>query len=245
MLGGKVWCGEALHYRVSEGKNLESVLYRVFAFRSPFFSRNPPFVRCIHANPSLPPSLPPSLHHSLSMQVKRRSNPAIEPVDFMPFMEELLAFHPGLAFLEHTPEFQVGEGGKEGSPSLRNEVCLHLSLSCRLTGVFILPSCCDIPALTHTPPLLLPALPCAPVSRSLACLQEKYARTVIARIFYVLDPSARRVLDARCLRSSNLLAAFHTVDVEEDITIVSRERGCIQVCICAFLSPLDIKSALR
>ena len=88
--------------------------------------------------------------------VKRRAAPAIEPVDFMPFMEELLAFHPGLAFLENTPEFQ-----------------------------------------------------------------EKYARTVIARIFYVLDPMARRKLDTRALRCSNLLSAFHTVDVEEDINIVN------------------------
>ncbi len=31
----------------------------------------------------------------------------IVPFDFMPFLEELLAFHPGLAFLETTPEFQV------------------------------------------------------------------------------------------------------------------------------------------
>ena len=54
---------------------------------------------------------------------KRRGAPAIVPTDFMPFIEELLAFHPGLAFLENTPEFQ-----------------------------------------------------------------EKYARTVIARIFYSLDP---------------------------------------------------------
>lgn len=35
------------------------------------------------------------------------SRKGIEPDDFMPYMEELLAFHPGLAFLESTPEFQV------------------------------------------------------------------------------------------------------------------------------------------
>lgn len=32
---------------------------------------------------------------------------AIVKSDFLPLMEELLAFHPGLAFLEGTPEFQV------------------------------------------------------------------------------------------------------------------------------------------
>lgn len=31
----------------------------------------------------------------------------MKPVDFQPFLEELLAFHPGLAFLEGTPEFQA------------------------------------------------------------------------------------------------------------------------------------------
>lgn len=101
--------------------------------------------------------------------VKRRDAPIIAPVDFMPFLEELLAFHPGLAFLENTPEFQ-----------------------------------------------------------------EKYARTVIARIFYVLDPTAKRALDSRAIRRSNLLDAFHTVDVEEDINLVNdyfsyevrRARGC-------------------
>ena len=51
--------------------------------------------------------------------------------------------------------------------------------------------------------------------------QEKYARTVIARIFYVLDPTARRCIDARQLRRSNLLDAFHTVDIEEDINMVN------------------------
>lgn len=75
--------------------------------------------------------------------------------DFMPFLEELLAFHPGLAFLESTPEFQ-----------------------------------------------------------------EKYARTVIARMMYMLDPLARGFIDARSLRRSNLIPAFHTVDMEEDINLV-------------------------
>lgn len=59
--------------------------------------------------------------------VKRRSESSgIRPVDFMPLLEELLAFHPGLAFLESTPEFQ-----------------------------------------------------------------EKYARTVVARVYYGLDPAGR------------------------------------------------------
>jgi hypothetical protein len=82
--------------------------------------------------------------------VKQRRAAAIEPLDFMPFLEELLAYHPGLAFLEATSEFQ-----------------------------------------------------------------DKYARTVIARIFYVCDPTARQAVD------SNVTAAFNTVDVEEDINQVA------------------------
>jgi serine/threonine-protein phosphatase 2A regulatory subunit B'' len=81
---------------------------------------------------------------------------ALVPTDFMPLMEELLAFHPGLAFLENTPEFQ-----------------------------------------------------------------EKYARTVIGRVFFKLDPTARQCITSRALRQSDLLHAFHTVDMEEDINLVN------------------------
>lgn len=88
--------------------------------------------------------------------VKQVGAPGIVKSDFLPYMEELLAFHPGLAFLESTPEFQ-----------------------------------------------------------------EKYARTVIARIFYVLDPLNRGVITQRALRRSRLLDAFHTVDMEEDINLVN------------------------
>lgn len=98
--------------------------------------------------------------------VKRRSGVAIEPADFMPYMEELLAFHPGLAFLESTPEFQ-----------------------------------------------------------------EKYARTVIARIFYVLDPTAKKCIDQRQLRRSALLPSFHMVDVEEDINVVNDYFRCARLSL--------------
>lgn len=77
--------------------------------------------------------------------------------DFMPFLEELLAFHPGLAFLESTPDFQ-----------------------------------------------------------------EKYARTVAARIMFELDPEGSGAITERALRRSDLLHAFHTVDMEEDINLVTR-----------------------
>lgn len=90
--------------------------------------------------------------------VRRRGRgvTGITPPDLTPFMEELLAFHPGLGFLEATPEFQ-----------------------------------------------------------------EKYARTVIARIFYSLDFAGRGVIDSRQLRRSNVVQAFHTVDLEDDINAVT------------------------
>jgi serine/threonine-protein phosphatase 2A regulatory subunit B'' len=98
----------------------------------------------------------------------------IVPFDFMPFLEELLAFHPGLAFLESTPEFQ-----------------------------------------------------------------EKYARTVIARIMYMLDPLGRGFIDGRSLRKSNLIQAFHTVDMEEDINLVRA------VCHAGVLPTFDAVVLLR
>jgi len=86
-----------------------------------------------------------------------RGRRAIVTGDFMPYLEELLAFHPGLAFLESTPEFQ-----------------------------------------------------------------EKYARTVVGRIMFELDPAGTGAISERALRRSDLLRAFHTVDMEEDINLVTR-----------------------
>lgn len=89
--------------------------------------------------------------------IKQRNNKdGIQATDFMPYLEELLEYHPGLAFLEGTPEFQ-----------------------------------------------------------------DRYAKTVIARIFFTCDPTARRIIDLRSLRNSNVVQAFHTVDVIEDINMVN------------------------
>jgi hypothetical protein len=51
--------------------------------------------------------------------------------------------------------------------------------------------------------------------------QEKYSRTVIARIFFALDCSAKQEIDLRAVRRSNLVAAFNQVDIEEDINSVN------------------------
>jgi hypothetical protein len=51
-------------------------------------------------------------------------------------------------------------------------------------------------------------------------LQEKYAKTVTARIMCTLDPLNRGYVDQRGLRRSNVIQAFHTVDMEEDINLV-------------------------
>uniref|UniRef100_A0A7S2S6E6 Calmodulin n=1 Tax=Mucochytrium quahogii TaxID=96639 RepID=A0A7S2S6E6_9STRA len=77
--------------------------------------------------------------------------------DFAPYLEELLAYHPGLEFLETTPEFQ-----------------------------------------------------------------EKYARTVVARILYQVNTAWNGKISRRELRRSDLLKVCHQVDEEEDINLVHR-----------------------
>lgn len=52
--------------------------------------------------------------------------------------------------------------------------------------------------------------------------QEKYAVTVIARIFYSVNRCHSGRITARQIRRSDLLAAFHQVDDEEDINKVTR-----------------------
>eukprot|EP00899_Mesostigma_viride_P026122 jgi/Mesvir1/6695/Mv13729-RA.1 len=75
--------------------------------------------------------------------------------DFRPILRELLATHPGLEFLQDTPEFQ-----------------------------------------------------------------DRYAETVIYRIFYHLDRTGNDCISLRELKRSNLLDAMHKVDEEEDINKV-------------------------
>ncbi|XP_010265004.1 PREDICTED: serine/threonine protein phosphatase 2A regulatory subunit B''beta-like [Nelumbo nucifera] len=77
--------------------------------------------------------------------------------DFKPVLRELLASHPGLEFLQSTPEFQ-----------------------------------------------------------------ERYAETVIYRIFYYINRSGNGQLTLRELKRGNLIAAMQHVDEEEDINKVLR-----------------------
>jgi len=77
--------------------------------------------------------------------------------DFLPYIEELLEYHPGLEFLLNHAEFQ-----------------------------------------------------------------EKYAVTVITRIFYSVNSSHNGKITARQIRKSDLIEAFHAVDEEEDINKVTR-----------------------
>uniref|UniRef100_F6H607 EF-hand domain-containing protein n=1 Tax=Vitis vinifera TaxID=29760 RepID=F6H607_VITVI len=78
-------------------------------------------------------------------------------VDFKPVLRELLATHPGLEFLQSTPEFQ-----------------------------------------------------------------ERYAETVIYRIFYYMNRSGNGQLTLRELKRGNLIAAMQHADDEEDINKVLR-----------------------
>nr|GMC59053.1 serine/threonine protein phosphatase 2A regulatory subunit B''beta-like [Ipomoea batatas]GMC61658.1 serine/threonine protein phosphatase 2A regulatory subunit B''beta-like [Ipomoea batatas]GMD86138.1 serine/threonine protein phosphatase 2A regulatory subunit B''beta-like [Ipomoea batatas] len=77
--------------------------------------------------------------------------------DFKPVLRELLATHPGLEFLQSTPEFQ-----------------------------------------------------------------ERYAETVIYRIFYYVNRSGNRCLTLRELKHSDLITALQHADEEEDINKVLR-----------------------
>lgn len=52
--------------------------------------------------------------------------------------------------------------------------------------------------------------------------QEKYALTVITRIFYSVNKCHSGKITARQIRRSDLLDAFHQVDEEEDINKVTR-----------------------
>lgn len=88
--------------------------------------------------------------------VKQPNADGIVKEDFMPYLEELLTYHPGLEFLENTPEFQ-----------------------------------------------------------------EKYALTVVVRIFYVVNKSQTGCITLRELRRSNVVDLFTVVDEEEDINKVT------------------------
>ncbi|KAF3436128.1 hypothetical protein FNV43_RR23220 [Rhamnella rubrinervis] len=81
----------------------------------------------------------------------------LSKVDFKPILQELLASHPGLEFLQSTPEFQ-----------------------------------------------------------------DRYAETVIYRIFYYINKSGNGCLTLRELKRGNLIAALQHADVEEDINKVLR-----------------------
>jgi len=89
--------------------------------------------------------------------VKQPDAQVVVPGDFATFLDELLAIHSGLEFLENTPEFQ-----------------------------------------------------------------EKYARTVIARILYEVNTALDGKITRRELRRSDLLAVCHQVDEEDDINAVLR-----------------------
>ncbi|CAA3005169.1 serine/threonine protein phosphatase 2A regulatory subunit B''beta-like [Olea europaea var. sylvestris] len=89
--------------------------------------------------------------------LKQRDLIFLTQEDFKPVLRELLATHPGLEFLQSTPEFQ-----------------------------------------------------------------ERYAETVIYRIFYYVNRSGNGRLTLRELRRSNLIAAMQHADEEEDINKVLR-----------------------
>ncbi|CAN1270361.1 Serine/threonine protein phosphatase 2A regulatory subunit B''alpha [Linum perenne] len=89
--------------------------------------------------------------------LKKPGHRFLTKTDFKPVLEELLATHPGLEFLQNTPEFQ-----------------------------------------------------------------EKYAETVIYRIFYYINKSGNGRLTLRELKLSNLIQVMQQVDKEEEINKILR-----------------------
>ncbi|KDP26508.1 hypothetical protein JCGZ_17666 [Jatropha curcas] len=89
--------------------------------------------------------------------LKQSENKYLTQADFKPVLRELLATHPGLEFLQNTPEFQ-----------------------------------------------------------------ERYAETVIYRIFYYINRSGNGRLTLRELKRSDLIGAMQHADEEEDINKVLR-----------------------
>ncbi|CAN1271394.1 Serine/threonine protein phosphatase 2A regulatory subunit B''alpha [Linum perenne] len=89
--------------------------------------------------------------------LKQPENEYLSQEDFRPVLREILATHPGLEFLQSTPEFQ-----------------------------------------------------------------ERYAETVIYRIFHYVNRSGTGHLTLKELKRSNLVAAMHQVEEEEDINKVLR-----------------------
>jgi hypothetical protein len=51
--------------------------------------------------------------------------------------------------------------------------------------------------------------------------QDKYSRTVIARMFFEWDPAGKGTIPLSVLRASNLVQAFQEVDVQDDINSVN------------------------
>ncbi|CAN1245173.1 Serine/threonine protein phosphatase 2A regulatory subunit B''alpha [Linum grandiflorum] len=89
--------------------------------------------------------------------LKKPERRFLSKIDFKPVLEELLATHPGLEFLQNAPEFQ-----------------------------------------------------------------EKYAETVIYRIFYYINKSGNGRLTLRELKHSNLIRVMQQVDKEEEINKILR-----------------------
>ncbi|KAF2294935.1 hypothetical protein GH714_027138 [Hevea brasiliensis] len=107
--------------------------------------------------------------------LKQPENKYLIQTDFKPVLRELLAMHPGLEFLQSTPEFQ-----------------------------------------------------------------ERYAETVIYRIFYYINRSGNGRLTLRELKRGNLVAAMQHADEEEDINKVLRFK-CIDLDGNGVLTPNEMQ----
>jgi serine/threonine-protein phosphatase 2A regulatory subunit B'' len=84
------------------------------------------------------------------------------------------------------------------------------------------PCSCVDPFVLHHPPILLTDHQGLEFLSNHAEFQEKYAVTVITRIFYTVNKCHSGRITLRQIRRSDLLEAFQQVDDEEDINKVTR-----------------------
>jgi serine/threonine-protein phosphatase 2A regulatory subunit B'' len=131
--------------------------------------------------------------------VKKQDQASISRDDFLPFIEELLATHPvrmrpTLLFTFHL----IGLNRSLLSVLTNTDILLLYHLKLVFKGLEFLSNHAEF--------------------------QEKYAVTVITRIFYTVQRHWGQTgkITLRQLRKSNLLEAMHLVDTEEDINKVTQ-----------------------
>ncbi|KAF7132415.1 hypothetical protein RHSIM_Rhsim09G0136800 [Rhododendron simsii] len=134
--------------------------------------------------------------------------------DFKPVLRELLATHPGLEFLQSTPEFQDRYGML---------AILFLSDSYKsqfpLIPIFLI---VILIVASQRKSGLIGSYPAKPIADIAGLIVFEISETVVYRIFYYVNRLGNGHLTLRELKRGNLIAAMQHADEEEDINKVLR-----------------------